>query len=164
MSNQQLAGLKKGIKREVTSHPTLKDERYFDSFSSSLYITAKSHYCNEVLDPDYTPSPENKESFENKQAFMFSVFNTHLLTDMGTATVKKHVHNTDAQGVWKDIQEHIKSSLKGVSEKTVLDDNFKGTAEQLVLHFSAQFQQPDDISETSELFSPTVKLILLPIL
>ena len=31
VSNQQLAGFKKGIKREVTSYATLKDERYFDS-------------------------------------------------------------------------------------------------------------------------------------
>ena len=96
MSNQQSAGCKKDIKREVTSYPTLKDERYFDSFSSSLYVTAKSHDCDEVLDPDYTPSTEDKKLFENKQVFMFSVFNKHLLTDMGKGTVRKHVHNTNA--------------------------------------------------------------------
>ena len=36
VSNQQLAVFKNGIKREVSSCPTLKDER---SFSKSLYIT-----------------------------------------------------------------------------------------------------------------------------
>ena len=71
MSNQQSAGFKKDIKREVTSYPTLKDERYFDSFSSSLYVTAKSHDCDEVLDPDYTPSTEDKKLFENKQVLCF---------------------------------------------------------------------------------------------
>ena len=40
LSNQQLTGFKKGIKREVTSYPTLKDERYFDYFTGSLYITS----------------------------------------------------------------------------------------------------------------------------
>ena len=39
-SNQKLASFRKGIKREETAYPTLKDERYFDSFSRSLYITA----------------------------------------------------------------------------------------------------------------------------
>ena len=71
VSNQQLAGFKKGIKREVTSDPTLKDERYFDSFSRSLYITAKSHDCDEVLDPDYKPSVEDEELVENKQVSCF---------------------------------------------------------------------------------------------
>ena len=78
------------------------------------------------------------ELFENKQVFMFSVFNTWLLTDMGKTIVRKHVHNTDTQAVWKDLQEHMKSSLKGVSEKrrltqyvtnTVLDDSSMGTTE-----------------------------------
>ena len=83
VSNQQSVGFKKGIKREVTSYPTLLDERYFDSFSRSLYITAKSHDCDEGLDPDYKPITEDNELFENKQVFMFSVFSTYLLTDMG---------------------------------------------------------------------------------
>ena len=40
-SNQKLVSFRKDIKMEETSYPTLKDERYFDSFSRSLYITAK---------------------------------------------------------------------------------------------------------------------------
>ena len=40
--NQKLISFKKGMKREETACPTLKDERYFDGFSRSLYITAKS--------------------------------------------------------------------------------------------------------------------------
>ena len=63
----------------------------FDSFNRSLYITAKSHICDEVFNPDYTPSTEDKVLFENNQVFMFSVFNTHLLTDMGKTIVQKHV-------------------------------------------------------------------------
>ena len=79
---QQLASFKKGIKRKETANPTLKDERYFDGFSRSLYITAKSHECEQVLDPDYTPSNAEKDLFEAKQIFMFSVLDKHLLTDM----------------------------------------------------------------------------------
>ena len=45
---------------------------------------------------------------------MFSVFNTHLLAAMGKYIVRKHVHNTDAQVVLKDLQEYMKSSSKGL--------------------------------------------------
>ena len=101
---------------------------------------------------------------------MFSVFNKHLLTDMGKTIVRKYVHTTDAQSVWKDFQEHMKSSSKGASEKrrltqyvtnTVLDDNYKGTTEQFVLHFNEQFRQLEEISEESEHFPPQIKLQLL---
>ena len=62
------------------------------------------------------------------------------------------------------------SSSKGASEKrrhtqyvtnTVLDDNYKGTTEQFVLHFNEQFRQLEEISEESEHFPPQIKLQLL---
>ena len=169
-SNHKLVSFRKGIKREETACPTLKDERYFDSFSRSLYVTAKSHECEDVLDPEYTPPNSEKELFEAKQVFMFSVLDKHLLTDMGKTIVRKYVHTTDAQSVWKDFQEHMKSSSKGASEKrrltqyvtnTTLDDNYKGTTEQFVLHFNEQFRQLEEISEESEHFPPQIKLQLL---
>ena len=64
----------------------------------------------------------------------------------------------------------MRTSSKGASEKrrltqyvtnTVLDDNFKGTTKQFVLHFNEQFRQLDEISDDSEKLPPTVKLTLL---
>ena len=168
----ELMGFKMGIKREIAAYPSLKDERYFDGFKRSLLIVAKPHECNEVLDPNYTPGsePEEQELFEAIQTFMFSVFNANFQTDMGKTIVRRHLANTDAQSVWKELSEHMRTSSKGASEKrrltqyvtnTVLDDNFKGTTEQFVLHFNEQFRQLDEISEDSEKLPPTVKLTLL---
>ena len=64
----------------------------------------------------------------------------------------------------------MKSSSKGASEErrltqyvtnTVLDDNYKGTTEQFVLHFNEQFRQLEEISEESEHFPPQITLQLL---
>ena len=138
--------------------------------SVEVYITAKPHECEEVLDPEYIPSNSEKELSKAKQVFMFSVLDKNLLTDMGKTIVRKYVHTTDAQSVWKDFQEHMKSSSKGASEKrrltqyvtnTVLDDNYKGTTEQFVLHFNEQLRQLEGISEESEHFPPQMKLQLL---
>ena len=125
----ELMSFKKGIKRE---------------------IVARTHECSDVLDPNYTPGsqPEEQELFEAKHTYMFSVFNTNLQTDMGKTIVRRHLASTDAQDVWKELSEHMMTSSKGASEKkrrltqyvtnTVLDDNFKGTTEQFVLHFNKQ--------------------------
>ena len=148
----ELMGFKKGIKRETAAYPSLKDERHFDGFKRSLFIVAKIQECSEVLDPNYTPGsePEEKELFAAKQTFMFSVFNANLRTDMGKTIVRRHLAYTDAQAVWKELSEHMRTSSKGASEKgrltqyvtnTVLDDNFKGTTEQFVFHFNEQFRQ-----------------------
>ena len=168
----ELMSFKKGIKIEITAYPSLKDERYFDGFKRSLFIVAKTHECSEVLDPNYTPGsePEEEKLFEAKQTFMFSVFNTNLQTDMGKTIVRRHLVSTDAQAVLKELSEHMRTSSKGASEKrrltqyvtnTVLDDNFKGTTEQFVLHFNEQFRQLAEISEDDERLPSTVKVTLL---
>ena len=60
-----------------------EETKMMPTISRSLYITAKSHECEEVLDPEYTPSNSGKGLFDAKQVFMFSVLDKHLLTDMG---------------------------------------------------------------------------------
>ena len=88
---------------------------------------------------------------------------------MRKTIVRKYVHTTDAQSVWKDFQDHMKSCSKGASEKrrltqyvtnTTLNDNYKGTTEQFVLHFNEQFRQLEEISDPSEHFPPQIKLQL----
>ena len=109
---------------EIVAYPSQKDERYFDVFKRSLFIVAKSHECHEVIDPTYTPGsePDQWELFEAKQTFMFSVFND----------CQKTLNTTDAQSVWRELIDHMRTSSKGASEKrsltqyvtnTVLDDN-----------------------------------------
>ena len=123
-----------------------------------------------MLDPDYTPSNAEKDLFEAKQIFMFSVFDKHMLTEVGKTIVRKYVHNTDGQSVWKDFQEHMKSSSKGASEKrrltqyvtnTALGANYKGTTKQFVLHFNEQLRQLEEIFDPAEHFPPQIKLQLL---
>ena len=133
-------------------------------------IVSKTHECNEVLDPNYNlgSEPEEQELFEAKQTFMFCIFNANHPTDMGKTIVRGHLANTDAQAVWIELSEHMRTSSKGASGKRRLtrcviihDDNFKGTTEQFVCHFNEQFRQLDEISEDSEKLPPTVKLTLL---
>ena len=101
---------------------------------------------------------------------MFSVFNANLQTDMGKTIVRRHLAITDAQSVWNELSEDMRTSSKGASEKrrltqyvtnTALDDNFKGTSEHFVLHFNEQFRQLEEICEDSEKLPPTVKPTLL---
>ena len=64
----------------------------------------------------------------------------------------------------------MKSSSKGASEmrrltqyvtNTTLDNNYKGTIEQFVLHFNEQLRQLEEISDPAEHFPPQIKLQLL---
>ena len=54
-----------------------------------------------------------------------------------------------------------KRRLSQYVTNTGLDDNYKGTTEQFVLHFNEQFRQLEEISEESEHYPPQIKLQLL---
>ena len=150
----------------------MKDEHFFDKFQRDILISAKSHNVSEILDPSYSPgpSPEERELFEAKQFFMYKVFNETLQTDMGRTTVRKYLRTTDAQALWKEYCDYITTSSKGASEKrelthyvnnTVLDNQFRGTTQQFVLHFNEQFRRLDELADLSERMPDSIKMALL---
>ena len=150
----------------------MKDERYFDKFQRDLFITAKSHDASEILDPTFSPgpSPEEKELFEAKQVFMYKVFNETLLNDMGRTKVRKYLKTTDAQTVWKEDSEYMTTASRESSEKrkvtqyvtnTVLDNQFRGTSQQFVLHFNEQFRRLQELTDLAETMPESIKMALL---
>ena len=168
----QLLNFKRGIKRDISAYPTLKDEKYYESFKRSVLVTARAHDCEEILQPTFRPrgDADSLELFRLKNDFMYSVFNKCLLSDMGKTIVRKHLDNMNAQRVWEEFATHMTTSSKGKAEKrrlhtyvttTVLDKSWKGTTEQFILHFNEQFRQLDEVSPPEESLSFTTRLTLL---
>ena len=101
---------------------------------------------------------------------MYKVFNEALLTDMGRAKVRKYYKTTDAQAVWKEYSEYMTTASKGASEKrnqtqyvtnTVLDNQFRGTSQQFVMHFNEQFRRLDELTDLTERMPESIKMALL---
>ena len=161
--SSQLLNFKRGIKRDISAYPTLKDEMYYESFKRSVLVTARAHDCEEILQPTFRPrgDADSLELFRLKNDFMYSVFNKCLLSDMGKTIVRKHLDNMNAQRVWEEFATHMTTSSKGKAEKrrlhtyvttTVLDKSWKGTTEQFILHFNEQFRQLDEVSPPGSVY------------
>ena len=89
---------------------------------------------------------------------------------MGRTKVRKYLQTTNAQAVWKEYSEYRTTASKGASEKrkltqyvtnTILDSQFRGTSQQLVLHFNEQFRRSDDLTDFSERMPESIKMALL---
>ena len=82
--SRQLLNFKRGIKRDISAYPTLKDERYYESFKRSVLVTAGVHDCEEFLQPTFRPrgNADSLELFRLINDLMYSVFNKCLLSDM----------------------------------------------------------------------------------
>ena len=170
--SSQLLNFKRGIKRDISAYPTLKDEKYYESFKRSVLVTARAHDCEEILQPTFRPrsDADSLELLRLKNDFMNSVFNKCLLSDMGKTIVRKHLDHMNAQWVWEEFATHMTTSSKGKAEKhqlhtyvttTVLDKSWWGTTEQCILHFNEQVRQLDEISPPEESLPYTTRLTLL---
>ena len=158
--------------RDISAYPTLKDEKYYESFKRSVLVTARAHDCQEILQPTFRPrgDADSLELFRLKNDFKYSVFNKCLLSDMGKTIVRKHLDNMNAQRFWEEFAKHMTTSSKGKAEKrrlhtyvttTVLDKSWKGATEQCILHFNEQFRQLDEVSPPEESLPYTTRLTLL---
>ena len=53
--SSQLLNFKRGVKRDISAYPMLKDEKYYESFKRSVLVTARANDCEEILQPTYRP-------------------------------------------------------------------------------------------------------------
>ena len=168
----QLLSFKRGIKRDISAYPTLKDEKYCESFKRSVLVTARAHDCEKILQPTFRPrgDADSLELFRLKNDFMYSVFDKCILSDMGKTIARKHIDTMNTQRVWEEFATHMTTSSKGKAEKhrlhtyvttTVFDKSWKGTTEQFILHFNEQFRQLDEVSPPEESLPYTTRLTLL---
>ena len=106
-----ITDFKKGIKRDASLFPTLKDEKQWDNWKRDTTALANAQDVAEVLNKDYKPStPEDTLLFDEKQKYMYSVFICTLLMDQGKAFVRKYETTHDAQKVYKDISTYALKS------------------------------------------------------
>ena len=67
---------KKGIERDPSIFLVLKGNEDRNSWKRNLIVTARALNIEEVLDPNYIPgSTEDKELFDEKQKYVYSIFN-----------------------------------------------------------------------------------------
>jgi hypothetical protein len=70
-----VADFKKGIKRDPTLFLAFKMEKQWVSWQRSTLAQARAQDVADVLDPTYVPSlPEDKLLFEEKQKYLYAVF------------------------------------------------------------------------------------------
>ena len=112
-----IAEFNKGVKRDQSIFPKLKDSKSWDTYYRGTKATARAQNLSNVLDLKYKPSnKEEKALFDLQQAFMFAVAEATLLTDAGKALVCEHETDYDAQKIYASLVEKYSTSTSAVQE------------------------------------------------
>jgi hypothetical protein len=104
---------RRGMKRDATLFPTLKDEKFNDSWHRSFVNQARAQDVSELLDSNYVPTTASEhELFTKKKKYVSSILESKVLTDRGKAIVRAYEGTFDAQEVYKRLTEHHLKSTK----------------------------------------------------
>ena len=137
---------KKSIKRNKSDYTVLTQDKQWDDWLRSTRATAATHDCDEVLNSTYKPKgQENIDLFEEKQKFMYSVFDKCLQTDMGKHYVRQHDKDSDAQAIFRKLSKYATKSTQAALESSELltyittatftNMNWRGTTQSFILNW-----------------------------
>jgi uncharacterized pyridoxamine 5'-phosphate oxidase family protein len=163
---------KKGIKRDPSLFPTLKDEKYNDSWHRSFETQARAQDVYNVLDATYQPrTQEEKDLFAEQNKYLFAVLESKVLTDFGKALVRSHEKDFDAQVVYSKLHaHHLKSTKAKIESSSILsyitsvrlgNGEWKGSTEAFVLHWINQVRLYERQVPSSDYFSEGQKRVML---
>ena len=163
---------RRGIKRDPSLFPTLKDEKFNDSWHRSFQNQARAQNVSEVLDPSFNPStPEEQELFMEKQKYLYAVLESKVLTDKGKTIVREHEDTFDAQAVYQKLTEHHLRSTKAMIESSTIlsyitsvrlgNGEWQGSTEAFVLHWQNQVRLYERQVPPSDHFSDGQKRTML---
>jgi hypothetical protein len=161
-----------GIKRDPALFPTLKDEKFNDTWHRSFSTQARAQDVMDVLTPEYKPStPEEQELFDEKQKYVYAVLESKVLTDQGKAIVHEHEQDYNAQEVYKKLTEHHLTSTKAMMDSSTIlsyitsarigSGEWRGTTEGFIMYWLNQVQLYEHQVDPTEHFSDGQKRTML---
>ena len=166
-----LTNFKKGIKRDASAYPILKNERYYNTFICHFKATAKAQGLNTLMDPNFTPGSDEYEQqlFQEQQDFLCSVLISSLKTDFSEALVKDH--EGDAQLILELLHEHhtgnsqySRSEINRITKYLTnikLDDTWRGTNESFLMHYNDQLRLLDSLVDSDEKLPDNTRVTFL---
>ena len=166
-----LTNFKKGIKRDASAYPILKNERYYNTFIRHFKATAKAQGLNTLMDPNFTPGSDEYEQqlFQEQQDFLYSVLISSLKTDFSEALVKDL--EGDAQLILELLHEHhtgnsqySRSEINRITKYLTnikLDATWRGTNESFLMHYNDQLRLLDSLVDSDEKLPDNTRVTFL---
>jgi hypothetical protein len=155
---------KKGIRRDQSLFPTLKDEKYHDSWHRAFENQAHAQDIADVLDPNYSPtSPPEQELFTMKQVLVYAALESKVLTSKRKEILRKFEGTRDAQAVYKELLLHHRSStaasiaardiISYLTSVTIGDGRFRGSTVEFLANWNLQAKLYQKLLGNSSTFS-----------
>ena len=91
----------------------MKKTKEWEQWDTQFRADVTTQGLSNVLDPRYIPATyDDKMLFREQQHYMYAVFVRVLKTDKGKAIVRKYKGTSDAQSIYRELQEYASRSTQ----------------------------------------------------
>ena len=167
----EVAAFRRGIKRDQSLFPVLKEERDWDDWQRRMHTQALAQGVENVLNPYYKPIPPDYALFHEQNKYMMAVLLNCVQTDFGKGLIRKYEGTNNAQGLFEELEQRARSStsaiitaqqlLSYITTATLGKNTWNGTTTSFVLHWEEQVRLYDTYVDAHSQFSPEMKRTLL---
>lgn len=162
----------KGIKRDPSLFPNLKDEKFHDSWHRSFENQMHAQGLHQVIDPTYNPTTLDEQAvFGLMQTFTYAVLEAKVLTTKGKEIVRQFELTRDARGTYAALLKHHRSSTAStiaardimafLTTSTVGDGRVKGTTSDFISYWCDQARLYQQLLGSNSSLSDDEKMIHL---
>ena len=163
---------RRGIKRDPSLFPVLKDEAQNDHWHRSFVNQVRAQGLSDILNPHYVPnSTEDRDLFDEMQKYMYAVLEDKVQTDQGKLIIRQHEDIYDAQSAYRDLLAHHKRSTKALMNSADIlsyitsarlgSGEWKGSTENFIIHWKNQIWLYEHLVPDVDHFSNGQKRIML---
>ena len=159
-------------KPDLKAYMDYKQPEEYASWIEDTVAVMRAQGLGELLDPYYTPTVDERDSFQAKQAFTYMMLKKKVKTLTGTRIVKNYKAEYDAQAVLLELaKEGMQSTYAILAGRQLLSKltsqkfdprNGKMSAMEFITRFETMVEQYNDQQEhTGTQLSDDFKKILL---
>ena len=162
---------KKGIRRDPSLFPVLKDLKYYLVWHREFVGQCHAQDLSNIINPNYKPNTTVELNlFRLQQDFMYTVFQRVLTTDDTKRIVRKHEQTRNAQEIFNDLVKYTNDSPDAdilitelVSQLTMdrLDGRWTGTTKGFITNWEQKMAQYEELTASTEHYSDEAKKRML---
>ena len=126
-----------------------------------------AHRCENILSSTYKPTtPDETILFQEQNTYMYDIFLTIIQTNMGQFFIRNHETTRDAQDVWAEYANYMRTSTREdiqiedlMSSLTSLrlDTTYKGKTQEFIVQWLDYVRQYETLNPTPAHFPDIMK-------
>jgi hypothetical protein len=97
----------------MSDYTELSNDKHFNKWRSATLVTARVHKLEDIINPDFVPTPEKDSLFNEMNFFFYSILLKKLITSCAKVHICMYAKTSDGQKVFAALVINFTQGIEG---------------------------------------------------